>query len=85
MHVVEYIARKKFKLYRKCHFEEEDEILNETLNDSLPDQVRLDQNNRISFEQRFDNKIFKSCRTRIYINNVDNDYDLLFLIVIYKS
>ena len=32
--MVEYIARKKFKLRRKSHFEEEDEILNENLNES---------------------------------------------------
>ena len=33
--LVEYIAGKKFKLRKKCHFE--DEILNENLNESLPD------------------------------------------------
>ena len=35
--MVEYVARKKFQLRRKCHFEEEDEILNKNLNESLPD------------------------------------------------
>ena len=35
------------------------------------------------FEKQFDDKIFKTSWTRIYINNVDNDYDLLFFIVIY--
>ena len=34
--MVEYIARKKFKPRRKCYFEE-DKILNENLNENLPD------------------------------------------------
>ena len=35
------------------------------------------------FKKQFDDKIFKTYRTRVYINNVDNDYDLFFYIVIY--
>ena len=35
----------------------------------------------ILFEKRFDYKIFEIYRTQIYINNVDNDYDLLLFIV----
>ena len=35
--MVEYIAGKNFKLRRKCHFEEEDEIFFLNLNESLPD------------------------------------------------
>ena len=38
---------------------------------------------QILFEQQFDDKIFKSYKIRIYISNVDDDYFLLFFIVIY--
>ena len=31
----------------------------------------------ILFEKQFDYKIFETYRTQIYINNVDNAYDLL--------
>ena len=31
----------------------------------------------ILFEKQFDDKIFETYRTQIYINNVDNAYDLL--------
>ena len=35
------------------------------------------------FKKQFDDKIFKAHRTRIYIKNVDNDYDLVFFILIF--
>ena len=35
----------------------------------------------ILFEKQFDDKIFETYRTQIYINNVDNAYDLLLFIV----
>ena len=34
------------------------------------------------FKKQFDDKIFKTYRTRVYINNVDNDYDLFFYILV---
>ena len=40
----------------------------------------LNQKNKIYvilFEKQFDDKIFKTYRTQIYINNVDNAYDLV--------
>ena len=38
----------------------------------------------ILFEKQFDDKIFETYRTQIYINNVDNAYDLLLFIVFFE-
>ena len=38
----------------------------------------------ILFEKQFDDKIFETYRTQIYINNVDNDNNLLLFIVFFK-
>ena len=37
----------------------------------------------ILFEKQFGDKIFETFRSHLYMNNVDNDYDILFIIVFF--